>query len=68
LVSLEPILRVSQGAAPVDAVKQLQPAGVWGTTIKAVVAGAGVSRSTFYEVFDDFDACFLAVLDSGVRR
>ncbi|HEY4812758.1 MAG TPA: TetR/AcrR family transcriptional regulator [Solirubrobacteraceae bacterium] len=50
------------------AVQVVSQRGFGGATIEAVVAGAGVSRSTFYEVFDDFDACFLAVLDSGMRR
>jgi AcrR family transcriptional regulator len=42
--------------------------GFASTTVEAVVTGAGVSRSTFYELFEDFDACFLAVLDRGMRR
>ncbi len=29
---------------------------------------AGVSRRTFYDLFDDREACFLAVLHSGVER
>jgi AcrR family transcriptional regulator len=50
------------------AVQIVSERGFGGATIEAVVASAGVSRSTFYELFDDFDACFLAVLDSGMRR
>jgi AcrR family transcriptional regulator len=55
--------RIMEAAVPV-----VSQRGFGGATIEAVVASAGVSRSTFYEVFGDFDACFLAVLDSGMRR
>ncbi|MGB2710495.1 MAG: helix-turn-helix domain-containing protein, partial [Conexibacter sp.] len=37
-------------------------------TVTAVIAGAGVSRRTFYEFFEDREACFLAVLDSVYGR
>jgi AcrR family transcriptional regulator len=36
------------------------------TTVADVVAGAGVSRKTFYEHFRDKEECFLAAFDSGV--
>src|SRR5919199_6604867 len=36
------------------------------TTVGDVVAGAGVSRKTFYEHFSDKEECFLAAFDSGV--
>src|SRR4051795_12849943 len=36
------------------------------TTVGDVVAGAGVSRKTFYEHFRDKEECFLAAFDSGV--
>ena len=37
--------------------------GCAGATVAHVVARSGVSRRTFYEVFDDFEDCFLAALD-----
>jgi len=37
-------------------------------TVAHVVARSGVSRRTFYEVFDDFEDCFLAALDLSVVR
>jgi AcrR family transcriptional regulator len=40
--------------------------GYAGTTVGDVVAGAGVSRKTFYEHFADKEECFLAAFDSGV--
>jgi AcrR family transcriptional regulator len=35
-------------------------------TVAHVVARSGVSRRTFYEVFDDFEDCFLAALDHSL--
>jgi AcrR family transcriptional regulator len=40
--------------------------GYAGTTVGDVVAGAGVSRKTFYEHFRDKEDCFLAAFESGV--
>lgn len=37
-------------------------------TVAHVVARSGVSRRTFYEVFDDFEDCFLAALDQSLAR
>jgi AcrR family transcriptional regulator len=37
------------------------------TTVADVVAGAGVSRKTFYEHFADKQECFLAAYDAGVE-
>jgi AcrR family transcriptional regulator len=42
--------------------------GLRGVTIASVSARAGVSRSTFYELFDDLDACILAVLRRVASR
>lgn len=36
-------------------------------TVADVVARAGVSRRTFYELYADREACFLAALESGLR-
>src|SRR3712207_3655299 len=40
--------------------------GYAGATVGDVVAGAGVSRKTFYEHFRDKEECFLAAFDAGV--
>jgi AcrR family transcriptional regulator len=37
-------------------------------TVAHVVARAGVSRRTFYELFADREACLIAALDRGVER
>jgi AcrR family transcriptional regulator len=42
--------------------------GLTATTIADVIAGAGVSRPTFYEYFSDRDACFIAALSDAQRQ
>jgi AcrR family transcriptional regulator len=42
--------------------------GFVGATIARVVARAGVSRRTFYELFGDREACFLAAFDEVVAQ
>jgi AcrR family transcriptional regulator/DNA-binding MarR family transcriptional regulator len=42
--------------------------GVGGVTIAHIVARSGVSRRTFYELFEDRDACFMAAFDLAVER
>jgi AcrR family transcriptional regulator len=37
-------------------------------TVAHVVARSGVSRRTFYEMFEDRDACFMAALELAVER
>jgi len=37
-------------------------------TVTHIIARAGVSRRTFYELFVDREACLLAALDLGVQR
>jgi len=37
-------------------------------TVAHVVERAGVSRRTFYELFDDRDECFLAAFDDAIER
>jgi AcrR family transcriptional regulator len=41
--------------------------GYAATTVADVVGGAGVSRKTFYEHFQDKEDCFLAAFDAGVQ-
>ncbi len=42
--------------------------GAGNVTVAHVVARAGVSRRTFYEVFEDRGACLLAALDEALAR
>jgi AcrR family transcriptional regulator len=37
-------------------------------TVSHIVARSGVSRRTFYEMFEDRDACFLAAFQDAVQR
>jgi AcrR family transcriptional regulator len=48
-------------------VKAVAEKGYPATTIADVVAGAGVSRRTFYQQFRDKEECFLAAFDTGVE-
>jgi AcrR family transcriptional regulator len=41
---------------------------VGAVTVTHIIARAGVSRRTFYELFVDREACLLAALDLGVER
>jgi AcrR family transcriptional regulator len=42
--------------------------GFRGVTVERVNKRAGVSRVTFYECFENIEACFLATLDAAMRR
>jgi AcrR family transcriptional regulator len=42
--------------------------GVARSTVAHVVARSGVSRRTFYELFDDREDCFVAAFDMAVER
>jgi AcrR family transcriptional regulator/DNA-binding MarR family transcriptional regulator len=42
--------------------------GAGGATVAHIVARAGVSRRTFYELFADREDCFLAAFDLAVER
>jgi AcrR family transcriptional regulator len=41
--------------------------GVSDVTVADIVARAGVSRRTFYELFDDREQCFLVALDEAIE-
>lgn len=51
--------------AVASAVKQ---SGYAATTVADVITLAGVSRRTFYEQFEDIEACFLAAYEAGALR
>jgi AcrR family transcriptional regulator len=42
--------------------------GYAATTVADLTREAGISRTTFYEFFEDKEACFLAAYDSAVER
>jgi AcrR family transcriptional regulator len=42
--------------------------GAGGVTVAHVVARSGVSRRTFYELFDDREDCFLAAFDRAIAE
>ncbi len=42
--------------------------GAGQVTVADVVGRSGVSRRTFYEIFDDREACFLAAFDDAIER
>ena len=52
-------------AAMIDTLSERGRSGV---TVAHVVSRSGVSRRTFYEVFEDFEDCFLATLDQSIAR
>lgn len=59
------IQRARMVSAMIDVVSQRGRANA---TVAHVVAGSGVSRRTFYEVFEDFEDCFLAALDQSLAE
>ena len=61
-------LRASQRGRLICAVADaVASKGYAATTVADVIALAGVSRRTFYEHFDDKEACFLASYDTGAQ-
>ena len=42
--------------------------GAGNVTVAHVVSRSGVSRRTFYELFDDRETCFLAAFDAAAQR
>lgn len=59
------IQRARMIAAMIDTISER---GRSGATVAHVVSRSGVSRRTFYEVFEDFEDCFLAALDQSISR
>jgi AcrR family transcriptional regulator len=59
------IQRARMIAAMIDAISER---GRSRATVAHVVGRSGVSRRTFYEVFDDFEDCFLAALEQSLAR
>lgn len=64
-VRMAEVQRARLFAATVDVVSDV---GYGGMSVGRVTSRAGVSRRTFYELFDDLDDCFLAVFDDVLAR
>ncbi len=61
-------LRASQVGRLICAVADaVAERGYAATRVADIIARAGVSRTTFYEHFDDKEACFLASYDTGAE-
>jgi AcrR family transcriptional regulator len=52
----------------VAATEVISELGYGGMSATAVVSRAGVSRRTFYELFEDREDCFLAIFEGAVSR
>lgn len=62
-------LAVTQRERILDAVEELVgEKGCAGASIEGIVKAAGVSTITFYEHFEDKEACFLAAFDRAVEE
>ncbi len=46
----------------------LAEGGVEGASVGSICKRAGVSRRTFYEIFEDREACFIAAFEQAVER
>ena len=49
-------------------VEEIAERGVGNVTVSDIVARSGVSRRTFYELFQDREDCFLAAFDNAIDR
>ena len=49
-------------------VEEVSERGVGNVAVAHVVARSGVSRRTFYEIFADREACFLAAFEAAIGR
>jgi AcrR family transcriptional regulator len=49
-------------------VQEISERGAANVSVAHVVARSGVSRRTFYEIFDDREDCFLAAFDETIER
>lgn len=57
-----------QRARMIVAMAEVAEQGAANVTVAQVVARSGVSRRTFYEVFEDRDDCFLATFDDALAQ
>jgi AcrR family transcriptional regulator len=60
--------QIQRGRILAALVEVARDRGAAKVTVAHIVARSGVSRRTFYELFDDRDACFLAAFEDAVAR
>jgi AcrR family transcriptional regulator/DNA-binding MarR family transcriptional regulator len=64
----ERVIDIQRARIVAAMVKECAERGVGNVTVAHVVARAGVSRRTFYELFEDREDCFLGAFDEGIAR
>jgi AcrR family transcriptional regulator len=64
----ERVLEIQRARILAAMVEVCAERGVANVTVAHVVACAGVSRRTFYELYSDREECFLAAFDEGIAR
>ena len=64
----EQVVEIQRARILAAIVELVAERGVSGATIARIVAGSGVSRRTFYELFKDREDCFVAAFDMVVER
>jgi AcrR family transcriptional regulator len=67
-LSREQVAEVQRARIMRAAAQVVAEHGFSGASITRVAEAAGVSRATFYHLFESFEQCFLAVLDAAMRR
>jgi AcrR family transcriptional regulator len=67
-VPRDEVQRVQRERLMAAMVHVVATAGYEETTVERVLVQAGVSRRTFYELFDDREDCFLSAYDDAMQR
>jgi AcrR family transcriptional regulator len=67
-LSREQVAQVQRARIMRAAARVVAEHGFGGASITLVAKAAGVSRATFYDLFENFEQCFLSVLDAAMRR
>jgi AcrR family transcriptional regulator len=67
-VGAERVIEIQRARILAAMVEVSAERGAGNVTVAHIVERAGVSRRTFYELFDDREACFLAAFDDGIAR
>jgi AcrR family transcriptional regulator len=62
------VLEIQRARILAAMVEECAERGAGNVTVAHIVARAGVSRRTFYELFSDSEDCFLGAFDEGVAR
>ncbi len=62
------MVEIQRARMLVAMVEECAEHGPSNVTVAGVLERAGVSRRTFYEIFDDCEDCLLAALEDGLRR